>query len=106
MDFPGNIGDMLKKAQELQQNVQSMQDEVAKKEVDSSAGGGMVVARVNGKQEVVALTIDPSVVNPEDIEMLQDLVRAAVNEGVRKSKDLLKDELSKITGGLPIPGLG
>jgi len=106
--FPGNIQEMLQQAQKLQQDITSAQQEVEQKEVSASSGGGMVTVRVNGKQEVVELRIDPSVIDSSDVEMLQDLISAAVNEGLRNSKNLLKEEMSKITGGLnlPIPGFG
>lgn len=102
--LPGNLQEMMKQAQKLQQDLAQLQEEVKKREVEASAGGGMVTVRVNGKQEILAVTIDRAVVNPDDIEMLQDLVQAATNQALQKSKDLLKEEMNKITGGLPIPG--
>ena len=104
VSIPGNLGDLLKTAQKLQQDFGHLQEEIKNKEVEASAGGGMVTVRVNGKQEILAVTIDRIVVNPDDIEMLQDLVKAATNEAMRKSKDLIKEEVTKLTGGFPIPG--
>ena len=104
--LPGNLTDLLKQAQDIQKNMAKLQEEAAKTEVEASAGGGVVTARVNGKFELLSLRIDPSVVNPSDIEMLQDLVQAAVNEALRQVKSSLKEEVSKLTGGLPIPGFG
>ncbi|MCC6221013.1 MAG: YbaB/EbfC family nucleoid-associated protein [Deltaproteobacteria bacterium] len=104
MNFPGNLQEMLQKAQQLQGDIAKMQEEAAKQEVEASAGGGMVTVKVNGKHEIVSLKIDPSVVNPNDIEMLQDLITAAVNSASRQAKDILKNQLSKLTGGIPIPG--
>jgi DNA-binding YbaB/EbfC family protein len=82
-----------------------MQEEMAQKTVEASSGGGMVSVVVNGKQEVVSIKIEREVVNPEDIDMLQDLVLAAVNEGLRKSQEMVGEEMRKLTGGLSIPGL-
>ena len=103
--FPGNIADIFATAQRMKQDVQRLQEEAAAKEVEASAGGGMITVRMNGAQQLLAITIDPAVVDPKDIAMLQDLVKAAVNEASRKSKEFMKEELAKITGGLPIPGL-
>jgi len=83
-----------------------VQDELAAKTVEATAGGGMITAVVNGKHELVSLKIEKEVVDPEDIEMLQDLVVAAVNEGVRRAQEMAAEEMSKVTGGLNIPGLG
>jgi len=82
-----------------------MQEEVGKRTVEASAGGGMVKVVANGKQEVLELVLEPEVVDPEDIEMLQDLVLAAVNEALRKAQAMMTEEMSKLTGGLKIPGL-
>jgi len=100
-----NIGKMMKQAQEMQAKMQKMQEELATKEVEGSSGGGMVTCRMNGQQEVLSLKIDPEVFKENDQEMLEDLVVAAVNEARRASLDLAKEEMSKITGGLPIPGM-
>lgn len=106
MKLPGNFGEMLHQVQNIQQNMAEVQAELEKKTVEASAGGGMVNVKVSGTMQVTSIKIEPVAVNPEDIQMLEDLVTAAVNEGLRKAKDLLKEELGKLTGGLPIPGLG
>jgi hypothetical protein len=100
-----NIAGMLKQAQKLQSDMLKMQEELAEKVVEASSGGGMVTSKANGKQELISITIDKNVVNPEDLEMLQDLIVASVNEALNKSKDLINSEMSKLTGGLNIPGL-
>ena len=102
-----NIGDLLQTAQRMQEEIGRIQQELATKTVEGSAGGGMVVATVNGKQQLVAIRFDKEIVDPSDIEMLQDLVVAAVNQGLSKAQDLQQEELSKLTGGLPIslPGM-
>ncbi|BCA80900.1 YbaB/EbfC family nucleoid-associated protein [Desulfuromonas sp. AOP6] len=99
------LGNIMKQAQMMQQKMARMQEELAQREVEASAGGGMVTAVVNGKQQLISLKIDQGVVDPEDIEMLQDLVVAAVNEAIKKSQDMMQEEMSKITGGMNIPGL-
>jgi len=97
----------MRQAQKMQEKMAEMQKELANKTCEASSGGGMVTATVNGSQELVALKIDQSVVDPNDIDMLQDLVVAAVNEGVRRSKQMVSEEMSKLTSGLGmnIPGL-
>lgn len=100
-----DIGKIMKQAQQLQEKMARLQEELASKTVEASAGGGMVVATVNGKFELVALRIEKDAVNPEDVEMLQDLVVAAVNEGIRRAQEMVSGEMSKLTGGLRIPGL-
>lgn len=104
MEFPAGFGQILQKAQEMQQKVAEMQRDVEKLEVEASAGGGMVRVKANGAQKIVSITIDSEVVNKDEVEMLQDLIQAATNEAIRKSKDLLQDEMKKLTGGIPIPG--
>jgi len=100
------FGNIMKEAQKLQAQMAAMQEEVAKKKVDATAGGGMVTVEANGKQELTAIKIDPEVVNKEDVQMLEDLMLAAANEALRKSRELVQQELGKLTGGLKIPGLG
>ena len=100
------IGNMMKEAQRLQQQMMELQEEVGKKKVDATAGGGMVTVQANGKQELVSIKIDPEVINKDDAQMLEDLVLAACNEALRKSRELVQQELGKLTGGLKIPGLG
>nr|WP_320114216.1 YbaB/EbfC family nucleoid-associated protein [uncultured Desulfuromonas sp.] len=99
------LGNMMKQAQQMQQKMARIQEEVAKQEIEASAGGGMVTVVVNGKQDVLSIKIDPSVVDPQDVDMLQDLILVATNEAVRKSQDLMQQEMSKLTGGMNIPGL-
>ena len=101
----GNMGNMMKQAQKLQSDMERLQEELGSQSVEGTAGGGMVKAVVTGKQEVVSIAIEKEVVDPEDVEMLQDLVTAAVNEALRKSRDMMTDQMSKLTGGINIPGL-
>ncbi len=99
------LGDLMKQAQRLQAKMMEVQEELAAKTVEATAGGGMVTVVVNGKQEVLSIKIDPEVVDRQEIEMLQDLIIAAVNEGIRRSQEMWAEEMKKITGGLTIPGL-
>ena len=100
------FGNMMKEAQKLQQQMAALQEEVGKRTVEATAGGGMVTVVANGKQELVSVKIDPEVVSKDDVQMLEDLVLAATNEALRKSRELAQQELGKLTGGLKIPGLG
>ena len=100
-----NFGKIMKQAQQVQARMMKLQEELAPKTVEASAGGGMVTAVVNGRFEVLSLKIEKDVVTPDDIEMLQDLIMAAVNEGLRKAQEMAQAEMSKITGGLQIPGM-
>ena len=101
------FGNMMKQIKLLQQKMQKIQEELAEKTVEGSAGGGMVTAVVNGKQELLEIKIDKEVVDPDDVEMLQDLIVAAVNQALKKSQEMMNEEMSKLTGGLGIniPGL-
>ena len=99
------MGKMMKQAQQLQTKMMKMQEELADKTIEASAGGGMVKVVANGKQQVVSLEIEKEVVDPDDVEMLQDLVLAAVNDALAKSQEMVSSEMSKLTGGLNIPGL-
>jgi len=101
-----NIGNIMKQAKKMQEKMGRLQQELETRTIEAQSGGGMVRVLVNGKYEVVSLKIEKDVVNPEDIEMLQDLIVAAVNEGIRKSQEMAQSEMAKITGGLAIPGLG
>ena len=101
----GNMGNMMKQAQKLQADMERLQEELGSQTVEGTAGGGMVKAVVTGKQEVVSIAIEKEVVDPEDVEMLQDLVTAAVNEALRKSRDMMTEQMTKLTGGINIPGL-
>ncbi len=100
------FGNIMKEAQKLQQQMAAMQEEIGKRKVVATAGGGMVTVEVNGKQEILSIKIDPEVVSKDDVPMLEDLVLAACNEALRKSRELVQQELGKLTGGLKIPGLG
>ena len=99
-----NFNTIMKQAKKMQERMAQMQKELETKTVEAQAGGGMVSVVVNGKFEVISLKIEKEVVNPEDIEMLQDLIAAAINEGVRKAQEMAASEMGKITGGLSIPG--
>jgi nucleoid-associated protein EbfC len=101
----GGMGDLLKQAQEMQSRMAKIQEELAQKTVEGSAGGGMVQVTVNGQLALTAIKIDATVINVEEKEMLEDLVLAAVNDGMRKARELASAEMSKLTGGLKIPGL-
>ena len=101
----GGIGNIMKQAQQMQRRMAELQEELGKKQVEASAGGGMVTAVVSGKQQLLDLKIDPAAVDPEDVEMLQDLVTAAVNEAIKQSQQMASEEMSKFTGGMNIPGL-
>ncbi|HET6490108.1 MAG TPA: YbaB/EbfC family nucleoid-associated protein [Syntrophales bacterium] len=100
-----NFQNLMKQAQKLQEKMAKVQEELAAKTVEATSGGGMVTAIVNGKFELVAIRIEKDVVNPEDVDMLQDLIVAAVNEGVRKAQELASSEMAKVTGGMKIPGM-
>ena len=100
-----NFGNIMKQAKKMQERMAQLQDDLASKTVDATAGGGMVSVTVNGKFELLSIKIEKEVVNPEDVDMLQDLVVAAVNEGIRKAQEMAASEMGKITGGLQIPGL-
>jgi DNA-binding YbaB/EbfC family protein len=100
-----NLGNIMKQAKKMQEKMASIQAELGGKTVEATAGGGMVTVVVNGKFELLSLKIDKEVVNPEDVDMLQDLIMAAVNEGIRKAQEMATAEMSKITGGFNIPGL-
>lgn len=101
----GAMGDLLKQAQEMQSRMAKIQEELANKTVQGSAGGGMVQVTINGQFNITAVQIEPSVINSSEKEMLEDLVLAAVNDGMRKARELASTEMSKLTGGLKIPGL-
>ena len=106
--FPGmggNMNNMMKQMQKMQKKMEAMQEELEAREVEASAGGGAVTAVVNGKKELLDIKLDESVVDPEDIEMLQDLIIAAVSEAVRKAEAESEMEMKKLTGGMNIPGM-
>ncbi|MEW5767406.1 MAG: YbaB/EbfC family nucleoid-associated protein [bacterium] len=97
--------DIMKQVQKMQSKILQIQEELAARTATASAGGGMVTATVNGQKEVVEIKIDPEVINPDDVEMLEDLIQAAVNEAMTRVSEMVEDEMKKITGGLNIPGL-
>lgn len=108
--FRGSMGggmnmNMIKQAQKMQQDMLKMQEELESKEYEATAGGGMVTARVSGKRELMSLTINPEAVDPDDVEMLQDMVVAAVNEAMRKADAETQQNMAKLTGGLNLGGL-
>lgn len=100
-----NMGELMKQAQQFQERLTTIQNELAGKQVTGSAGAGMVTTTFNGKGELLRLVIEEQLVRPDNTQMLQDLVLAAVNDGLRKAKDQEKAEMAKLTGGMRIPGL-
>ena len=97
------LNNLMKQAQQMQGRVKKLQEEAGNKTVEASSGGGMVTVVANGRQEVLSIKIDKSVVDPNDLDMLQDLVTAAVNEALRKSQDLMKEEMGRLTSGMGLP---
>jgi hypothetical protein len=100
------LGDIMREAQKLQGQIQKMQEEARTKTVEASAGGGMVTVVANGGGELVSVRIEKDVVNPDDVEMLQDLILAAANEALRRAQQMVNEEMSKVTMGMQIPGMG
>ncbi|MGA2192578.1 MAG: YbaB/EbfC family nucleoid-associated protein [Nitrospirota bacterium] len=100
------LGNLMKQAQMMQEKIAKVQEEAAQKTVEASSGGGMVTVVANGKMEVISVKIEKDAVDQGDIEMLQDLVAAAVNEALKKAQDMMSDEMGKVTGGLGLPGMG
>ena len=100
------LGDIMREAQKLQAKMAEMQEEAKKKTVEATAGGGMVAIVASGAGEIISIKIEKDVVNPDDVEMLQDLIMAAVNEALRRAQEMVSSEMSKLTGGLQLPGLG
>jgi len=100
-----DMSEIMKKAQQMQQKMSQVQNELAGRTVTASVGGGMVSVIVNGKNELLSVQIDKEVINPEDRTMLQDLIVSAVNEGIKKAQEMAQAEMSKITGGINIPGI-
>jgi len=99
------MGNMMKQAQMLQSKMLRLQEELAEKTVESTAGGGMVTVVANGRQQILSIRIEREVIDPEDAEMLQDLILAAVNDALTKSQEMVAAEMGKLTGGISIPGL-
>lgn len=100
-----SMNKMIKQAKKVQEQIVKMQEELQQREIEASSGGGVVTVVVNGKQELRSIKIKPEAVDPEDVEMLEDLILAAVNEAIRKSQEMVSSEMARITGGLNIPGL-
>lgn len=102
-----NMQQIMRQAQKMQKKMEEAQEEAAAQVVEASAGGGMVTVKVNGRQELLSISIEKDVVNPDDIDMLQDLIVAAVNEGMKKAQNIMQEKLSSITGGLGLnlPGM-
>jgi len=99
------IGNMMKQAQKLQAGMVKLQEELALRTVEAASGGGMIKVQANGKQQIISIRIEKEVVDPNDVEMLQDLILAAVNDALSKSQEMVSQEMSKLTGGISIPGL-
>ncbi len=105
MGMGGNMNNMIRQAQKMQEEMMKAQEELGEKTVEASVGGGVVTVVANGKKEIVEVKIKPEAVDPDDVEMLQDLIVSAVNEAMRKADDMAASSMSKITGGMNIPGL-
>ncbi|MEK6710113.1 MAG: YbaB/EbfC family nucleoid-associated protein [Nitrospinota bacterium] len=103
--FKGGIANLMKQARQLQDRMQKIQEEMAARRVEASAGGGMVTVAANGQGEILSIKIERQVVDPGDVEMLEDLVRAACNEAVKKGREMMAEEMKKVTGGLAMPGM-
>ncbi|MDO5717365.1 MAG: YbaB/EbfC family nucleoid-associated protein [Tissierellia bacterium] len=100
----GNMGNMMKQMQKMQRQLEETQKKLEEKEISASSGGGMVEATVNGKKELLSIKINPEVMDPEDVEMVEDMVVAAVNEAMKEIDQISEKEMGKLTGGLNIPG--
>ena len=100
-----NMNNLMKQAQQMQAKLAMLQNELAEREVESSAGGGMVIAKVNGKQQLLSITINKECVDPNDVATLEELVFTAVNQAMKQSQDMVQQAMSKVTGGMNIPGL-
>ena len=105
--FPGgaNMNNMMKQVKKMQEQMEKAQQDIEENEFESTSGGGVVSATVNGKKEVIAIKIDPDVIDPEDVEMLEDLIIAAINDAMKKADEYSGETMGKLTGGLNIPGL-
>lgn len=105
--FPGGMGNMnnmMKQAQKMQKEMMRIQEEIEQRTVEASSGGGAVTVVVSGKKDIKSIVIKPEVVDPDDVEMLQDLIMAAVNEAIRQADEMVAEEMGKLTGGLNLPG--
>lgn len=101
----GNMGQMMKQVQQMQKKMEATQKEIEEAKVTASSGGGMVEVEANGKKEILSIKIDPEAVDPEDVEMLQDLVLTAVNDAIKQVEQLSETKMGKITGGINLPGM-
>jgi DNA-binding YbaB/EbfC family protein len=99
------LGNLMRQAQQLQAKMMQVQEEMANRTAEATSGGGMVTIVANGRQELISIKVEKEVVNPEDVEMLQDLILAAANEALKKAKEMVSEEMKKLTGGINIPGL-
>lgn len=99
------MGQLMKQAQQMQQKMSTLQKELESRELETSSGGGMIKLKINGKQEILEVSINKECVDPNDVEMLEELVKTAVNQAVKESQDMVSKAMSKVTGGLSIPGL-
>jgi len=100
-----NMANLMKQAQKFQSQIAKLQEELGDKTIEASSGGSMITVVVNGRQEILSINIDPEVINPDDVEMLQDLILAAVNDGLTRAKDMVNEEMGKLTKGLNIPNI-
>ena len=102
---PSNMAGMLKQAQKMQEDMAAMQEELEGREYEISAGGGVVGVKINGKREILSITIDPEIVDPDDVETMADILVAAVNEAIKKVDAVSQEEMGKITGNMGLPGM-
>ena len=100
-----NMGQLMKQAQQIQTKMAKLQEDLGERTVDASSGGGMVIVVANGRQEVLSIKIEQEVIDPDDAEMLQDLIMAAVNDALTRAKDMVNEEMGKLTKGMNIPGM-
>ena len=105
MNQKQNMNSMIKQAQKMQEEMERVQQETEEEQVEATSGGGAVKVVVNGKKELVSIKLDPDAVDPDDVETLEDLILAAVNEGVKKAEEIMSERMGAITGGLNIPGV-
>ncbi|SCY62474.1 YbaB/EbfC family nucleoid-associated protein [Alkaliphilus peptidifermentans] len=99
-----NMNNMMKQVQKMQKQMEELQEDLNQRELETSAGGGAVTVRINGKKEILAINIKPEVIDPDDAEMLQDLMMAAINEAIRSAEEMVSKEMSKVTGNMNLPG--
>lgn len=101
----GGLNNIMRQAQRMQSKIAEIQEEVGEQEFEASTGGGVVTATVNGKQDVLGVEIDPEVVDPEDVEMLEEMITGAVNQALQKAEDKMNEEIEQVTGGMNLPGM-